>query len=98
MHGRVADGWAAPCCHTYRQSNRGAAVRCHCGAGHGIGWPRRDHVRIGPDAGVKRYPELYISCTDLPTVDKPRLRRRLGRRNLVEMRGVESAVRRTLGL
>jgi len=60
--------------------------------------PDVTHVRIGPDAGVKRYPESYVNCTDLHTVDKPRLRRRLGRLNLVEMRGIESAVRRTLGL
>jgi len=60
--------------------------------------PGVTHIRIGPDTGVRKHPESYVNCTDLHTVDKPRLRRRLGRLGLAEMRGVESAVRRTLGL
>jgi mRNA interferase MazF len=64
----------------------------------GSAGPDVTHIRIGPDAGVTRYPESYVNCADLHTVDKPRLRRRLGRLAIVEMRSVESAIRRTLGL
>jgi mRNA interferase MazF len=64
----------------------------------GSAGPDVTHVRIGPDAGVTKYPESYVNCADLHTVDKPRLRRRLGRLALAEMRSVESAIRRILGL
>jgi mRNA interferase MazF len=64
----------------------------------GTAGPDPTHVRIGPDALVKKYPESYVNCSDLHTVDKPRLRRRLGRLAPVEMRSVEAAVRRILGL
>lgn len=64
----------------------------------GSAGPDVTHVRIGPDAGVTKYQESYVNCTDLHTVDKPRLRRRLGRIGFAEMRGIESAIRRTLGL
>lgn len=60
--------------------------------------PEATHLRIGPDFGVTKYPESYVNCSDLHTVDKPRLRLRLGRLALTEMRGVEAAIRRTLGL
>jgi mRNA interferase MazF len=64
----------------------------------GSAGPDVTHVRIGPDAGVTKYPESYVNCTDLHTVDKPRLRRRLGRLGLAELRSIESAVRRILGI
>jgi len=64
----------------------------------GTAGPDVTHVRIGPDAGVKKYPESYVNCSDLHTVDKPRLRRRLGRLVPVEMRNVEAAIRQILGL
>jgi mRNA interferase MazF len=64
----------------------------------GSAGPEVTHVRIGPEAGVTKHPESYVNCADLHTVDKPRLRRRLGRLALVEMRSVELAIRRTLGL
>ncbi len=64
----------------------------------GTAGPEVTHVRVGPDAGVKKYPESYVNCSDLHTVDKPRLRRRLGRLALVEMRNVEAAIRQILGL
>jgi mRNA interferase MazF len=64
----------------------------------GSAGPDVTHVRIGPDAGVTKYPVSYVNCTDLHTVDKPRLRRRLGRLGLAELRSIESAVRRILGI
>lgn len=64
----------------------------------GSAGPDVTHVAVGPDAGVTRYPESYVTCADLHTVDKPRLRRRLGRLAPAEMRSVETAIRRTLGL
>ena len=64
----------------------------------GTAGPDVTHVRVGPDAGVKKYPESYVNCSDLHTVDKPRLRRRLGRLAPVEMRNVEAAIRQILGL
>ena len=60
--------------------------------------PDVTHVRIGPEAGVTKYQESYVNCTDLHSLDKPRLRRRLGRLAPVELRSVESAVRVILGL
>ncbi len=59
--------------------------------------PDVSHVRIGPEAGVTKYEESYVNCTDLHSLDKPRLRRRLGRLAPVELRSVESAVRVILG-
>ncbi len=64
----------------------------------GTAGPHVTHVPIGPDSGVRKYPESYVNCTDLHTVDKPRLRQRLGRLAPVEMRSVEAAVRQILGL
>jgi mRNA interferase MazF len=42
--------------------------------------PASTHVPVGPDCGVTKYDEPYVSCADLHTVDKPRLRRPLGLR------------------
>jgi mRNA interferase MazF len=64
----------------------------------GTSGPGVTHVRIGPDSGIRKYPESYVNCSDLHTVDKPRLRRRLGRLAPAEMRSVEAAVRQILGL
>ncbi|HET8661151.1 MAG TPA: type II toxin-antitoxin system PemK/MazF family toxin [Micromonosporaceae bacterium] len=64
----------------------------------GSAGPDVTHVRIGPDAGVTRYPESYVNCTDIHTLAKPRLRRWLGRLAPAEMRSVETAIRRILGL
>ena len=64
----------------------------------GSAGPSTTHVRIGTEAGVTRYEESYVNCADLHTIDKPRLRRRLGRLALAELRSVESTVRRVLGL
>ncbi|WP_045742234.1 type II toxin-antitoxin system PemK/MazF family toxin [Actinoplanes sp. NBRC 101535] len=64
----------------------------------GTSGPAATHMRIGPEAGIKKYDESYVNCADLHTVDKPRLRRQLGRLAVAEMRGVESRVRQILGL
>jgi len=60
--------------------------------------PTVTHVPVGLDSGVTKYPESYVNCTDLHSVDKPRLRRRLGRLAPAEMRSVEAAIRTILGL
>jgi len=60
--------------------------------------PDSTHVRIGPEAGATKYDESYVNCTDVHSLDKPRLRRRLGRLAMGEMRNVESALRVILGL
>jgi len=64
----------------------------------GSAGPEVTHVRIGPDAGMTKYPESYVNCTDIHTLAKPRLRRRLGRLAPAEIRSVETAIRRILGL
>src|SRR5262249_24837151 len=64
----------------------------------GTAGPDATHVCIGPDSGVMKYPESYVNCSAPHSVDKPRLRRRLGRLAPVEMRNVESAIRQILGL
>jgi mRNA interferase MazF len=64
----------------------------------GTSGPDATHVAIGPDCGVTKYDESYVNCTDLHTVDKSRLRRRLGLLDPGEMRRVEDRVRVILGL
>lgn len=64
----------------------------------GTSGPRSTHVAIGPDCGVTKYDESYVNCTDLHTVDKPRLRRRLGLLAPGELLRVEECVRVILGL
>jgi mRNA interferase MazF len=64
----------------------------------GSAGPTTTHVRIGQEAGVTKYDESYVNCADLHIVDKPRLRRRLGRLAIAEMRSVESNLRSVLGL
>ncbi|MBN0046991.1 type II toxin-antitoxin system PemK/MazF family toxin [Streptomyces actuosus] len=60
--------------------------------------PASTHVPVGSDCGVTKYDESYVNCTDLHTVDKPRLRRRLGLLDPSEMRRVEECVRVIMGL
>ncbi|MDQ7906276.1 type II toxin-antitoxin system PemK/MazF family toxin [Phytohabitans sp. ZYX-F-186] len=64
----------------------------------GSAGPNTTHVRIGPEAGVTKYDESYVNCANVHTIDKPRLRRRLGRLAIAEMRSVESRIREILGL
>lgn len=60
--------------------------------------PAATHVRVGAEAALTKYHESYINCTDLHTVAKPRLRRRLGLLAAAELRTVEVCVRAVLGL
>ncbi|WP_079085438.1 type II toxin-antitoxin system PemK/MazF family toxin [Streptomyces dysideae] len=64
----------------------------------GTSGPGATHVTIGPECGVTKYDESYVNCTDLHTVDKSRLRKRLGLLDPAEMRQVEDRVRVILGL
>ncbi|MFH8764742.1 type II toxin-antitoxin system PemK/MazF family toxin [Streptomyces althioticus] len=64
----------------------------------GTSGPASTHVPVGPDGGVTKYDESYVNCTDLHTVDKPRLRRRLGLLAPSELRNVEERLRVILGL
>ncbi|MCC9687308.1 type II toxin-antitoxin system PemK/MazF family toxin [Streptomyces althioticus] len=64
----------------------------------GTSGPASTHVPVGPDCGVTKYDESYVDCTDLHTVDKPRLRRRLGLLAPSELRNVEERLRVILGL
>ena len=64
----------------------------------GTSGPASTHVPVGPDCGVTTYDESYVNCTDLHTVDKPRLRRRLGLLAPSELRSVEDRLRVILGL
>jgi mRNA interferase MazF len=64
----------------------------------GTGGPATTHVPLNPDAGLTKYPESFVNCTDLHTIAKPRLRRRLGLLSPHELRRAEEAIRLTLGL
>ncbi|MFJ8600405.1 type II toxin-antitoxin system PemK/MazF family toxin [Streptomyces shenzhenensis] len=64
----------------------------------GTSGPAATHVPIGPERGVTKYDESYVNCTDLHTVDKSRLRKRLGLLDPAEMKHVEDRVRVILGL
>nr|WP_281182201.1 type II toxin-antitoxin system PemK/MazF family toxin [Micromonospora mirobrigensis] len=64
----------------------------------GTAGPPATHVPVGREVGLTRYDQSYINCTDLHTVDKPRLRRRLGRLAPAELRHVEERIRQILGL
>ena len=55
-------------------------------------------MRIGAESGVTKYPESHVNRTDLHTVDKANLRKRLGRLVPAELRHVESKLRNNLGL
>jgi mRNA interferase MazF len=60
--------------------------------------PPATHVPIGSEAGLTRYDQSFVNCSDLHTVAKPRLRRRLGLLAPGELRHVEEAIRVILGL
>ncbi|MEU0677195.1 type II toxin-antitoxin system PemK/MazF family toxin [Streptomyces sp. NPDC006172] len=64
----------------------------------GTSGPAATHVPIGPECGVTKYDESYVNCTDLHTVDKSRLRKRLGLLDPAEMKHLEDRVRVILGL
>jgi mRNA interferase MazF len=60
--------------------------------------PSVTHVPIWPEAGLTKYDQSYVNCTDLHTVEKARLRKRLGRLAPAELRRIEGCVRQILGL
>jgi mRNA interferase MazF len=60
--------------------------------------PVATHVPVSRDAGLTKYRESFVNCTDLHTVAKQRLRRRLGLLAPAELRRVEDTLRLTLGL
>jgi mRNA interferase MazF len=62
----------------------------------GSAGPAVTHVPVGPDSGLKKYAESYVNATDLHTVSKPQLRRRLGLLSSGEIRVVEDCVRMVL--
>ncbi|MEV0004460.1 type II toxin-antitoxin system PemK/MazF family toxin [Micromonospora sp. NPDC050980] len=64
----------------------------------GTAGPPVTHVPVGREAGLTKYDQSYINCTGLHTVDKRRLRRRLGRLAPAELRHVEERIRQILGL
>ncbi|MFJ8503342.1 type II toxin-antitoxin system PemK/MazF family toxin [Streptomyces avermitilis] len=64
----------------------------------GTSGPAATHVPIGPECGVTKYDESYVNCTDLHTIDKSRLRKRLGLLDPAEMKHVEERIRVILGL
>jgi mRNA interferase MazF len=64
----------------------------------GTAGPATTHVPVGPESGLTKYAESYVNCTDLHTVSKPRLRRRLGLLAATELTRVEDTLRLVLGL
>lgn len=64
----------------------------------GTSGPRSTHVAIGPDAGITKYDESYVNCTDLHSVQKSQLRKRLGLLSPGELLAVENNLRIILGL
>jgi mRNA interferase MazF len=60
--------------------------------------PVETHVPVSADSGLKKYDESYVNCTDIHTVNKPQLRRRLGLLAQGELHAVESNIRVILGL
>ena len=64
----------------------------------GTSGPAATHVPIGPECGVTKYPESYVNCTDLHTVPKSNLRKRLGLLDPSELKRIEDCVRVILGL
>jgi mRNA interferase MazF len=64
----------------------------------GTAGPTVTHIPLGLDSGLTKYDESYVNCTDLHTIAKPRLRRRLGLLVPAELRRVEDSVRLILGL
>ena len=64
----------------------------------GTDGPVTTHVPLGPDSGLTKYAESFVNCSDLHTVAKPRLRRRLGLLAPPELARVEDSLRLILGL
>lgn len=64
----------------------------------GTSGPSVTHVPIGADAGVTKYDESYVNCTDLHTVQKTQLRKRKGLLSASELLAVENNIRVILGL
>jgi mRNA interferase MazF len=64
----------------------------------GTAGPRPTHVPVGAASALTKYAESYVNCTDLHTVAKPRLRRRLGRLSSAELARIEANLRLILGL
>lgn len=64
----------------------------------GTDGPRQTHVPIGSDAGLRRYAESYVNCTDLHTVRKLQLRRLLGYLSAAELATLAERIRLILGL
>jgi mRNA interferase MazF len=64
----------------------------------GTAGPSVTHVAVGAEVGLTKYPESYVDCTSIHTVDKPRLRKFHGRLSSSEMNSVEKNIRVILGL
>jgi mRNA interferase MazF len=64
----------------------------------GTAGPDTTHVPVGSESGLTKYAESFVNCTDLHTVAKPRLRRKIGLLAPTELKRVEDAIRLTLGL
>ncbi len=64
----------------------------------GTAGPDATHVPVGPESGLTKYAESFVNCTDLHTVAKPRLRRKIGLLAPTELRRVEETIRLVLGL
>lgn len=60
--------------------------------------PTHTHVPIGPEAGLRKYDESYVNCTEIHTVRKHQLRRRLGALAPAELRRIEGVLRAVLAL
>lgn len=60
--------------------------------------PAHTHVPIGAEAGLKKYDESYVNCTEVHTVRKHQVRRRLGALAPIELRRVEHTLRSVLEL
>jgi mRNA interferase MazF len=60
--------------------------------------PRSTHVPVGAASGLTKYDESYVNCTDLHTVAKSRLRRRLGLLSTAELSRVEENIGLILGI
>ena len=44
----------------------------------GTAGPGTTHVPVGPESGLTKIAESFVDCTDLHTVAKQRLRRKIG--------------------
>lgn len=64
----------------------------------GTAGPTWTHVPVGPEAGLKKYDQSYVNCSDIHTVRKFQLRRRLGLLAPGELRRVGSVLQVVLGI